>query len=191
LAGEVGALRITIGLNAAGVTQGIKSLNQSLNALNSEYKALSTGSAKYDQSLETLRARQDVLNRSMQTHQQKVEELRRKYEESKASKGEDAAETLRLAQAYNNAVAAMRTTEQRLNSLNAQIESQTNAFSILEREVNSNVDSITRQMRVLESGYAAAAAGADHLGDSVEGMQQRQEHLNQSLTLQVVRSLCP
>lgn len=183
MSGEVGALRITIGLNAAGVSTGIKSLNQSLNALNSEYKAISVGSAKFDNSLDTLRARSDVLTRTMQTHQRKVEELSRKYEESKATKGEDAAETLRLASAYNNAVSAMNRTEQQLSRVNEQIQEQTNSFSQLEREVNSNVDSITRQMRVLESGYAAAAASAGDLEGSVEGLQQRQEHLNQAITL--------
>lgn len=184
---EVGALRITIGLNSAGVSQGIQDLNLRLRALNSEYRAVSTGSAKLDNSLETLRHRHDVLTRTMQTHRTKVEELRRKYEQSKATKGEDAAETVRLAAAYNRAVAAMRTTEQHLNNVNREIENQTSEFRQLERSVNTSVDGITRQLRVLETGFDAAAAGSDHLENSIEQLRNRSQHLSQTLNLQQER----
>jgi phage-related minor tail protein len=177
---EVGALRITLGLDSIDFTQGMRNVNQRLTALNSEFRAISAGAGRFDNSLETLRARSDVLTRSMQTHQRKVEELRRRYEESKATKGEDAAETVRLAAAYNNSIAAMRGTEQQLNRVTQQIEEQTNSFSQLEREVNANVNNITRQMRVLESGYAAAAGGADDLAG-------RQQNLTQSMALQQSR----
>ncbi|MEH7249168.1 phage tail tape measure protein [Neobacillus niacini] len=181
---EVGALRITIGLNSAGVTQGIQDLNLRLRALNSEYKTVSTGSAKLDNSLETLRTRADTLTRTMQVHRAKVEELRQKYEQSKATKGEDAQETIRLAAAYNNAVAAMNRTEGQLQQVNSRIEEQTSEFKQLERTVNTSVDGITRQLRVLDSGFDAATAGSDGLENSIEQLRNKSQHLSQTLNLQ-------
>lgn len=185
MAGEqIGALRITLGLDSVDFSNGMKNANRQLTALNSEFRAISTGSAKFDNSLETLRARADVLTRTMNTHREKVEELRRQYEHSKTTKGEDAAETVRLATAYNRAVSAMNATEQRLRTVNSQIDEQTNSFRQLEREVNTNVDSISRQMRVLESGYDAATAGSARLENSVQGLREREQHLTQTLALQ-------
>lgn len=181
--GEVGALRITLGLNSAGMTQELKNVNARLNALNSEFRAISTSSARFDNSLDNLRARSDVLSRTMTTHRTKVEELRRKYEESKATKGEDAQETIRLATAYNRAIAAMNRTEDQLRSTNAQIQEQSSTFNQLQNEVNTSVDNITRQMRVMESSFDAVSAGSENFGDSLEDLRQREEHLTQSLSL--------
>lgn len=184
---EVGALRITLGLNSIDFTRGMQDVNRRLTALNSEFRAISTGAAKFDNSLETLRSRADVLSRAMDTHRAKVEELRRQYEHSKATKGEDADETVRLATAYNRAVSAMNNTEQQLRNVNRQIENQTSQFRQIEREVNTTVDGITRQLRVLDSGFAAATTGVDGLGDSIQGLQQRQQHLTQTMNLQADR----
>jgi phage-related minor tail protein len=133
---EVGALRISVGLNTAEVTNGIKSLNQRLNALNSEFRAVSAGSSGFDNSLQTLKSRADVLNRTLQVHRAKVEELRRKYEQSKATKGEDADETIRAAAAYNRALTAMRNTERQLDQINDQINEQTNRWRQLSNRLN-------------------------------------------------------
>ncbi|MFE4525444.1 phage tail tape measure protein [Cytobacillus firmus] len=181
--GEVGALRITLGLNSAGMTQELKNVNARLNALNSEFRAISTSSARFDNSLDNLRSRSDVLSRTMTVHRTKVEELRRKYEESKATKGEDAQETIRLATAYNRAISAMNRTEDQLRSTNAQIQEQSSTFNQLRNEVNTSVDNITRQMRVMESSFDAVTAGSENFGDSLEDLQQREEHLTQSLSL--------
>jgi hypothetical protein len=181
---EVGALRVSLGLNSIDFTQGMQNANRKIQALNSEFKAVSTGAGKFDQSLESLRVKSDVLTRTFQTHQQKVAELRRQYEQSKAVKGEDAAETERLSTAYNRAVTAMNRTESQLRQVNGQIQEQTNEFKQLENSVNASVSDISRQLRVLDSGYAAATTGAHDLGNSVEGLQQREEHLTQSMRLQ-------
>lgn len=152
---EVGALRISVGLNTAEVTSGIKSLNQRLNALNSELRAVSTGASRFDNSLQALRARADVLNRTMQTHQRKVAELRRRYEESKATKGEDAAETIRLANAYNRAVAAMNTTERRLQDVTQEIKQQSSAWYRLRQRMEDT------GQRMQDVGGRMQSAGAE------------------------------
>lgn len=184
---EVGALRINLSLNSADFTQGIQNINRRLTALNSEFKAVTAGVARFDNSIEALRNQSDVLTRSLSVHSAKVAELRRQYEQSKATKGEDAAETLKLAAAYNRAVAAMNKTEEKLRNVNRRIQEQSNGFNQLRAEVNTSVDNITRQIRVLESGFAAATAGIEGFGSSTTELQQRSQHLTQSLNLQQQR----
>ncbi|TYS50085.1 phage tail tape measure protein [Bacillus infantis] len=184
---EVGALRITLGLNSIDFTRGMQDVNRRLTALNSEFRAITSGAGKFDNSLETLRSRSDILTRSMQTHRTKVEELRRQYEQAKTTQGETAAETLKLATAYNRAVTAMNTTEQQLRSVNRQIQEQSNGFNQLESAVNAAVSDISREIRLLDSAFAAATAGIDDFGSSVQDLEQREDHLTQTLRLQESR----
>ncbi|WP_306009340.1 phage tail tape measure protein [Bacillus sp. MMSF_3328] len=181
---EVGALRITLGLNSIDFTQGMHDVNRRLTALKSEFRAITSGAGKFDNSLETLRSRSDILTRTMQTHRTKVEELRRQYEQAKTTQGETAAETLKLATAYNRAVTAMNTTEQQLRNVNRQIQQQSNGFNQLESVVNAAVSDITREIRLLDSAFAAATAGIDDFGSSVQDLEQREDHLTQTLRLQ-------
>jgi TP901 family phage tail tape measure protein len=184
---EVGALRITLGLNSIDFTQGMQDVNRRLTALNSEFRAITSGAGKFDNSLETLRSRSDILTRTMQTHRTKVEELRRQYEQAKTTQGETAAETLKLATAYNRAVTAMNNTEQQLRNVNRQIQQQSNGFNQLENVVNAAVTDITREIRLLDSAFAAATAGIDDFGSSVQDLEQREDHLTQTLRLQEQR----
>ncbi|MGG0889947.1 phage tail tape measure protein [Cytobacillus horneckiae] len=180
---EVGALRINLSLNSADFTQGMRHVNQRLTALNSEFRAITAGSSRFDNSLESLQQQSNVLTRTLSTHQSKVEELRKQYERSAETKGKDAQETVRLATAYNRAVAAMKTTEQQLKNVNKKIQEQSNSFKQLESEVNSNVDNISRKMRVLESSFDASTVGVENFGDSLDSLRQKERHLIQSLEL--------
>lgn len=156
MAGEqIGALRITLGLDSADFSNGMRGANRQLTALNSEFRAISSGSARFDNSLETLRARADVLTRTMNVHRAKVEELRRQYEQSRTSNGELADETVRLATAYNRAVAAMNNTEQRLRDTTSEIQQQSSAWSRLSRNATDAGD---RMQRI---GGRMQSAGSD------------------------------
>ncbi|KZR60385.1 phage tail tape measure protein [Pseudobacillus badius] len=181
---DIGSLRVSLGINSVDFTRGMQDVNRRLRALDSEFKALTAGAGRFDNSLNGLRSRSDVLSRSMQTHRAKVEELRRQYEESARTKGEDAAETQNLLIQYNRAVTAMGRTENQLRSVNQRIQEQSNSFNQLSQEVNSNVDRITREMRVLESGFDAATAGIRDFGNTTDQLQQRSQHLTSSLQLQ-------
>lgn len=180
---EVGALRINLSLNSVDFSQGMQNINRRLTALNSEFRAITSGSARFDNSLEALRARSDVLTRTMTTHRTRVEELRRQYQQSAQATGQNSDETLRLATAYNRAVTAMNQTKDRLRDVNRRIQEQSSGFHQLQTQVNTSVDSISREMRVLETGFAAATAGIDNFGQSTAELQQREQHLNQTLNL--------
>lgn len=181
---EVGALRINLSLNSVDFSQGMQTVNRQLTALNSEFRAITSGAGRFDNSLESLRSQSDVLSRTMTTHRTRVEELRRQYQQSAQATGQNSDETLRLATAYNRAVAAMNQTEGRLRDVNRRIQEQSNGFNQLQNEVNQSVDRITRELRVLDTSFAAATAGIEDFGSSTTDLQQRETHLTQSLNLQ-------
>jgi len=174
---EVGALRVSLGLDSSTFSSGLKNINASLNALNSEFKTTMSGALKFDNSLDALRGRADVLNRTMDTHRAKVEELRRRYDESALATGENSNQTLALANQYNRAVTAMNNTENQLQRVNRQIDEQTNTWLQLQRRmqeagqsfqnVGDKMKNIGSQMSmkvtapILALGAAAMKAGAD------------------------------
>lgn len=140
--GNVGEIRVGLSLDSINFSQGMKDVNNRISALNAEFRAISTGSDKFDSSLESLRAKADVLSRSLETHKSKVEELKRQYEESAQANGENANETIRLARAYNNAVTAMNRVETQLTGINGEIEQQTNVWKQLEKRVGETAETL-------------------------------------------------
>lgn len=141
---DIGSLRISVGLDSADFTRGMQDINARLRAVNSEFKASQAGAGRFDNSLTGLRSRADVLNRTMEVHRQKVQELRRRYEESAQATGENSEQTMRLAAQYNNAVAAMRNTEDQLNLVNRRIEEQTNQWLIMQRQLHAAGESLRK-----------------------------------------------
>lgn len=187
MAGEVGSLRVTLGLDSIDFTRGMQEINRKLTALNSEFKTTTAGVGRFDNSLDTLRQRSSILTSTLQTHRVKVNELNNQYRESVAVNGATAASTERLLIQYNNAVTAMRRTENQLQQTNRKIQEQSNGFRQLSQEVNASVDRITQQMRVLDSSFDAATAGIRDFGNSTQQLQQRSDHLTSSLRLQQQR----
>ncbi|PAE21960.1 phage tail tape measure protein [Bacillus sp. 7504-2] len=139
---DIGALRISINLDSADFTRGMRDINTRLRAVNSEFKASQAGAGRFDNSLTSLRGRADILNRTLEVHRAKVQELRRRYEESAQATGENSEQTMRLAAQYNNAVAAMRNTEDQLNLVNRRIEEQTNQWLVMQRQLHSAGESL-------------------------------------------------
>lgn len=166
MAEEVAALHVTLGMDTIDFSSGMKNVNARLSALNSEFRAITSGAGKFDNSLEGLRKQSDVLSRTLDVHGKKVEELKRQYEESKAAKGEDATETLRLQGAYNNALATMRNVEQRLQAVNDRIEEQVNpwkraskAMDEYGQKMQDTGGKITEVGKGLTAGVSAPIAG--------------------------------
>ncbi|WP_053178031.1 phage tail tape measure protein [Peribacillus loiseleuriae] len=187
MAGEVGSLRVTLGLDSIDFTRGMQEINRKLTALNSEFKTTTAGAGRFDNSLDTLRQRSTILTSTLQTHRAKVNELNNQYQESVRVNGAAAASTEKLLIQYNNAVSAMRRTENQLQQTNRKIQEQSNGFQQLSTQINQSVDRITQQMRVLDSSFDAATAGIRDFGNSTQQLQQRSDHLTSSLRLQQQR----
>lgn len=164
--GVVGALRINLSLNSANFETGMRNSQRQLTALNSEFRAITSGSGRFDNSLESLRNRSDVLTRTMTVHRARVEELRRQYEQSARETGENSDETLRLATAYNRAIAAMNRTEQQLGNVTEEIERQSDIMLRLRErldQVGTSFDDAGQKMRnvgaTLTTGVTAPIIG--------------------------------
>lgn len=172
MAEVIGALKISLGLDSIDFTKGMSNVDKRINALNTEFKAISAGSAKFDNSLEALGKRSDVLTRTFQTHQAKVQELKRQYDESKRASGENSAETLRLASAYNRAYAAMQKTEDQLNYVN--------------KKMNDTSSELSNQSNLWQNVSRKIDETGDTLKNTGQKMSQAGQNLTASLTLPIV-----
>ncbi|MCM3411225.1 phage tail tape measure protein [Metabacillus litoralis] len=159
MAEVLGELKISLGLDSIDFTKGMTNVDKRINALNTEFKAISAGSAKFDNSLDTLGKRADVLTRTFQTHQAKVQELKKRYDESKASSGENSAETLRLASAYNRAYASMKRTEDQLGHVKKELNDVENDLRNQENlwdKLSTKIDEAGQSMKNVGQGLTAS-----------------------------------
>ncbi|WP_297988617.1 tape measure protein [uncultured Anoxybacillus sp.] len=159
---EVGALRVTLGLDSADFSRNITDINRKLRAIESEFKVVSVSAGQFDNSLDQLKATSDVLTRKLEAQQAKVQELKRRYDESAATKGKDAAETEKLLVAYNKALAAMRQTESQLEQTKQAIQSQSTAWGRLKsrlNEVGQQFQEVGSQIQEATAGLGATLTG--------------------------------
>ncbi|WP_371017379.1 peptidoglycan DD-metalloendopeptidase family protein [Pseudalkalibacillus sp. JSM 102089] len=174
---NLGALRISLGLDSAQFNQSITDINRQLKAVRSEFTATNDGTKEYAKSLEGLRARNDTLTRQMQLHRAKVTELRRQYEQSVQVKGEDDAATQRLLIQYNNAQGVLRRTQSSLERNNAAIEEQTNKAKKAEKALKNFGDgakSIGGTLsKTLTPALGAMGIGLLKIADNADGSSAR------------------
>lgn len=174
---EVGSLQVDLTLSAAEFKRGIQDVNNRLKIARSEFKLAGAGVQDFGNSLDGMRSKSRYLEQSLQLQQSKVQQLRQRYEQLKATKGEDDAATQRMLVAYNNAQAAMNRTEADLERLNQQIRLQSNAWHQLGerlRTAGTSLQNVGQSMKNVGSqlsmrvtapivgvGTAAVKAGAD------------------------------
>lgn len=121
---EIGALRVSLGLDSIDFSKGMQDINRKLKGLSTEFKAATAGNKDFENTLEGMRTKSQYLNNVFSLQGQRVQELKRQYDQMKATKGEDAKETENLAIRYNQALAAMKNTEQQLKQVNTQLDRQ-------------------------------------------------------------------
>lgn len=129
---EVGALRVTLGLDSADFTRSLAEINRKLKAVESEFKAAGGSIKGFENTLEGLQAKSDMLTRKIALQSARVQELKRRYEESAATKGKEAAETEKLLIQYNKAVGELKKLENELQQTSAKLDK-------LSRDVNQNI----------------------------------------------------
>ncbi|ESU71111.1 tail protein [Geobacillus thermopakistaniensis] len=128
---EVGALRVTLGLDSADFTRSLAEINRKLKAVESEFKAAGGSIKGFENTLEGLQAKSDMLTRKIALQSARVQELKRRYEESAATKGKEAAETEKLLIQYNKAVGELKKLENELQQTSAKLDK-------LSQDVNKN-----------------------------------------------------
>lgn len=88
-------------------------------------------------------AKAKVLNKQIETQRQRVEKLAAMYEKSKEVKGEDAAESLKWAQALNNAQAELNQLERELKEMPSDLELTGRAFQESGRKIQAAGDAMS------------------------------------------------
>lgn len=121
---EIGVLRIDLTLDQADFTRSVQQIDTKLRALNSEFRASAAGNRDYERTLEGLRAKNEMLGNTLQLQRTKVDQLRAEYERVAEAKGRNSVEAEKLATKYNNAVAAMRRTEQQIGQVARAMQQQ-------------------------------------------------------------------
>lgn len=183
---EVGALRVSLGLDSANFTQSMQDITRKIKGLNSEFKATAGGNKEFENSLEGMRAKSQQLSGTLQLQQQRVQNLRQEYERSVREKGKDAKETENLLIRYNNAVGAMKRTETSLKDVNGRIDDALNKWKQLGQSVSEAGDKMTaagESMKNIGANMTASVTapltavglGAIKVASDVEASQGRMQ----------------
>ncbi|ERN52825.1 hypothetical protein A33I_14105 [Alkalihalophilus marmarensis DSM 21297] len=128
---EVGALKTKITMDSAEFVQSMGSVQRQLKSLQQEQKAVTSSGTGFARGVDELRNKSDVLSRTLQLQQKQVLNLKQRYDEAKASTGENSKQTENAQIAYNKAVAEMKRTEEALRGVSAELERQTNPWNVL------------------------------------------------------------
>ena len=118
-----------VGLDDRGFQEGVQKIQRSLKVVQSEFAAASSKLGDFGKTTEGMRLKADSLNRQMEIQRTKVDSIKRAYEESVATKGEDAKARENLKIRLNYAITEMNNMENELNDLNDQIRIQSNSPS--------------------------------------------------------------
>lgn len=181
---ELGALRVSLGLDSADFKQGMDQISRKLRAVDSEFKVAAASGKLFDGSMGSLQTRAENLGRKLELQKAAASELGKQYEKLKRDQGENAAATEKALIAYNKAVAAMTRTENTIKGVNEQIEKQSSTWSKLQKEVSQSVQEIDGKMKLLSSEFKAASAGIENFGRSSEDLYSQSQHLANVLELQ-------
>lgn len=128
MAEEIGSLHIDMSLTNADFKKGMQDVGNRLKVAQSEFKLAGAGIKDFGKSMDGLKAKSKLLENTLKAQKEKVDFLKQRYEQLKSTQGENAASTQRMLVAYNNAQAAMRTTQSRLEEVTGQIELQSNRW---------------------------------------------------------------
>lgn len=111
--------------------------------LSSEMKKVESEFGKEAAAQDKAAAKAKVLNKQIETQRQRVEKLAAMYEKSKEVKGEDAAESLKWAQALNNAQAELNQLERELKKMPSDLELTGRAFQESGRKIQAAGDAMS------------------------------------------------
>jgi TP901 family phage tail tape measure protein len=140
MAEEIGSLHINLSVSSAEFKAGMKDVSNRLKIAQSEFKLAGAGIKDFGKSMDGLKAKSKYLEDTLKSQQEKVDFLRQRYEQLKSTQGENAAATQRMQVAYNNAQAAMRTTQSRLEDVNGQITLQSSRWHQLGEQLTEAGD---------------------------------------------------
>lgn len=160
---EIGVLRIDLTLDQADFTRSVQQIDTKLRALNSEFRASAAGNRDYERTLEGLRAKNEMLGNTLQLQRTKVDQLRAEYERVAEAKGRNSVEAEKLATKYNNAVAAMRRTEQQIGQVARAMQQQESQW----QNATTNADRYAETLEKTSHKIRSFGDNAQSLGNKL------------------------
>ncbi len=139
-----------VGLDDRGFQEGVAKIQRGLKLVQSEFAAASSKLGDYGKSTEGLRLKSDSLNKQMELQKAKVAALTRSYEQSAATKGEDAKATENLKIKLNYAISEMNKMESELSDINRQIEIRSSGFT----KLGTSLEGIGGKMKSIGDGFS-------------------------------------
>lgn len=140
-----------IGLDDKGFQDGISKVQRSLKLVQSEFAAASTKMGVYGKATETLKLKQDTLSKQMELQKQKVAALSKSYQESAATKGEDAKATENLKIKLNYAQAELNKMENELSKVNQELKVQSSGLT----QMGKTFEGIGSKMKTVGEGFSS------------------------------------
>lgn len=152
---EIGSLSVQIGLDGAQFSRSVKEINGQLRLLDSEFKAATIGVDKFSTNLEDLGNKQSFLNDKLALQKEKAEQLKREFQTLATSTNASAQQIQKAQTAYNNAIAVMAKTENQLEAVTKQLNTQSTVWGKLGQNLGSLGTKLT------DVGGRMQTAGAD------------------------------
>jgi phage-related minor tail protein len=177
MAQNLGALKVSLGLESAGFKQGVTDINRRLAAVKSEFAAAGDGSKEFARSLDGLQRNGESLSRQMDLQRAKVEILREEYKKMVRDKGADDAATVRAVTAYNKALGAMNKLETQIRRNDDAIKNHADNTDDARSKFEKFRDTLQKMQSVLSntfkslmSGLATAGASVAKFGSIIAGL---------------------
>jgi SLT domain-containing protein/phage-related protein len=177
MAQNLGALKVSLGLESAGFKQGVTDINRRLAAVKSEFTAAGDGSKEFARSLDGLQRNGESLTRQMDLQRAKVEILREEYKKMVREKGADDAATVRAVTAYNKALGAMnkletsiRRNDDAIKNHADNIDDSTSKFEKFRDTLQRVSSFISNAFKSLASGVATAGMNVAKFGSIIAGL---------------------
>lgn len=143
MAKELGDLIVRLSLDSSKFDNALSRFETQMTKVQNQFQSSVTGLTDFDKVTEKLKASTDTLSERLGLQKEKVAQLEKAYEASKATKGEDAEETQRLAQKLADAKEKVTQTEQALKLVNEQIKLNQNGWY----QLGINLDNVGSRLQ--------------------------------------------
>lgn len=160
---EVGDLVARISFDDTGLNSSMAAINRSMQLVRAEFDSASSALGAYSSEEERLEALSTNLNRQIQLQQQRVNVLNAAFQESVREKGEDAAETQRLAIQLARAQTEYNQLNQRLSTTTNELEEQRTSAN----QAENAWERLQRTLDATSGGFKKAEDAMDNVGSKM------------------------
>lgn len=130
-------------MDSKNFTDGLSTMNRSMNVLKSEFNVTSNKLKDFGSETDQLKNKQDYLTKAMELQSLKVETLRKSYDKQVEATGENSREAENLAVKLNNQINHYNKLEKELADTNAELETQSSKWT----KVSKNLETASNKAK--------------------------------------------